>query len=260
MQEQGNAQFRKVTQETPCFCQEMQTTESQCVQDQKNRKELFAQLEAFSYGAVKTPSNLVPPEVAPPLTPPVVPQKTSRRPTEGFHVATQPAPLTSDVPLLTAQGYNAVLELWVDRVIIKRQGINGLVLRGFNRDHKGDKEIPLQSIASIHFQKPSGVIRGYIQFVLKGGKEVQPGAFRTAHGKNSVAFSTSQTAAFEELRDAIYPLRKAILHQTGLPAALPLEEPATNAVSSLEQLASLRDRGIITEGEFQAKKKHLLGL
>jgi hypothetical protein len=42
------------------------------------------------------------------------------------------------------------------------------------------------------------------------------------------------------------------------PALLPPAEP--DYIVELERLAGLKDKGIITEEEFQAKKKSLLGL
>jgi hypothetical protein len=47
----------------------------------------------------------------------------------------------------------------------------------------------------------------------------------------------------------------------GAPAAqAPAAAPPAPYVQELEQLAGLRDKGILTEEEFQAKKKQLLGL
>ena len=66
--------------------------------------------------------------------------------------------------------------------------------------------------------------------------------------------------------------RAAIAHETGEapPAAAPAPQPAAAAapgaepepsyLDELERLAGLRDSGIITEEEFEAKKKQLLGL
>jgi hypothetical protein len=45
------------------------------------------------------------------------------------------------------------------------------------------------------------------------------------------------------------------------PAAAPAPaEPAPSYLDELEKLAALRDQGIITEEDFQAKKRQLLGL
>lgn len=44
------------------------------------------------------------------------------------------------------------------------------------------------------------------------------------------------------------------------PAAAPQTAPADDVITQLKQLAELRDKGILTEDEFSAKKKQLLGL
>jgi hypothetical protein len=46
--------------------------------------------------------------------------------------------------------------------------------------------------------------------------------------------------------------------QAAAPAAAPPEEP--EYMAELEQLAQLRDQGIVTPEEFEAKKKQILGL
>ena len=43
-------------------------------------------------------------------------------------------------------------------------------------------------------------------------------------------------------------------------AAAPVVAPQTDYIAELEKLAELRDKGIVTEEDFQAKKKQLLGL
>ena len=44
------------------------------------------------------------------------------------------------------------------------------------------------------------------------------------------------------------------------PAAAPPPAPEPGYMAELERLAQLRDQGIVSEEEFQAKKKQLLGL
>jgi len=72
--------------------------------------------------------------------------------------------------------------------------------------------------------------------------------------------------AMQELKIQSQPLApedQAALAQKGDPA--PVQSPASPTVqpdylAELEKLGELRDKGIITEEEFQAKKKQLLGL
>jgi len=44
------------------------------------------------------------------------------------------------------------------------------------------------------------------------------------------------------------------------PAPESSPEPTGDAIAEIEKLAELRDKGILTEEEFSAKKKELLGL
>ncbi len=68
--------------------------------------------------------------------------------------------------------------------------------------------------------------------------------------RNTVIFDSKQEGAFVAIKKAIDE-RMAALRATPK-ASSPLDE--------LEKLASLKDKGIVTEDEFQQKKKQLLGL
>ena len=50
---------------------------------------------------------------------------------------------------------------------------------------------------------------------------------------------------------------QAYAEQQPQPAAQPAQDPMT---AQLEQLANLRDQGILTQEEFEAKKKQILGI
>jgi hypothetical protein len=45
-----------------------------------------------------------------------------------------------------------------------------------------------------------------------------------------------------------------------IPEGVEVEKEEDNYTAELEKLAGLRDKGIITDEEFQAKKKQILGL
>jgi len=71
--------------------------------------------------------------------------------------------------------------------------------------------------------------------------------------------------AMQELNIQSQPLsaeEQAALDQQNTPAAAPTSAGAIQAdyLSELEKLSELRNKGIITEEEFNAKKKQLLGL
>jgi hypothetical protein len=48
--------------------------------------------------------------------------------------------------------------------------------------------------------------------------------------------------------------------QAAAPAAAPAEPAAPDYAAELEQLAQLKAQGILTEEEFEAKKKQILGI
>jgi len=53
---------------------------------------------------------------------------------------------------------------------------------------------------------------------------------------------------------AVRPSDKVVIEQT------PSEQPTQSFAADLEKLAELKEKGIITQEEFDAKKKQLLGL
>ena len=66
------------------------------------------------------------------------------------------------------RGYDGQIELYENKIIIKRKGI-ARATRGFTL---GDKEIYLSSITGIQVKKP-GIREGYIQFLVTGSQEVK---------------------------------------------------------------------------------------
>lgn len=141
------------------------------------------------------------------------------------------------------------IELLENKVIIKRKGF----LNAFN---KSVKEIFLDKISSIQLKRSSMVNNGYIQFVFSGStevKEINPtDLFHTElfQDENTVFFSKKQEKDFEALKIKV---EEIILKSKDT-------QSSSNYLDELERLANLKDRGIITEEEFNAKKKQILGL
>ncbi|MSQ48618.1 MAG: SHOCT domain-containing protein [Deltaproteobacteria bacterium] len=109
---------------------------------------------------------------------------------------------------------------------------------------KGDKEIQISQISSIQFKKAYLLVNGYMQVAFVGGQEAKGGILQGAGDENTVMFRASQQPAFDTLRDE---LQKRI----NAPKPRPNQ---SSGIEDLENLASLRDRGIISEGDFQKKK------
>lgn len=101
---------------------------------------------------------------------------------------------------------------------------------------------------------------GYIQFVFSGSnevKEINPtDLFHTElfQDENTVFFRKKQEREFEALKMKI---EESILKNK---ENLKGNHNSSNYLDELERLANLKDQGIITEEEFNLKKKQILGL
>lgn len=147
------------------------------------------------------------------------------------------------------KGYNGTLILTDTGVIIKR-GAKGFFLGGGML--RGDKTIPYSSIVAVQLKK-AGMTAGYIQLTLKGGSEAKSGLFQSATDENSINFHS----AFGGNNNELFFEAKRLIEERINSVNSPVKN---SGLDDLEKLASLKEKGIISEEEFQAKKKQLLGL
>lgn len=163
-----------------------------------------------------------------------------------------------------ANGIDGVIELYKDKIIIKRDSNNGV---GFwAHGLKGDKEIWLEKISAIQLKMPGTLTRGmvikgmehngYIQFAVSGSLESKGGIIGAAGDENTVFFSKEQADDFCKLKELIAENKSDI-------KKVEVSNYSTNErdqISLLRDLAKLKEDGIITEEEFSTKKKQILGL
>ncbi len=143
------------------------------------------------------------------------------------------------------KGYNGTLILTDAGVIIKR-GMKGFLLGGGML--RGDKTIPYSRIVAVQLKR-AGMVAGYIQLTLMGGSEAKAGLFQSAKDENSINFHVygGKNEKFEEAKRLI----EERIGQDG---------QKHSSMDELEKLANLKERGVITEDEFNQKKKQLLNL
>lgn len=123
---------------------------------------------------------------------------------------------------------------------------------------KGVKRVPLASVSAVQIKPAGPVMSGFIQFTLPGGNERRSEfgkqTFDAAGDENSVLFVRDQEPAFLAFRDA---LEQAIAARHA-PAPTAAAPAAPSVLDQLAQLGSLRDAGVLTSEEFEAKKAELL--
>ncbi|MBC6972973.1 SHOCT domain-containing protein [Bacillus sp. Xin] len=150
---------------------------------------------------------------------------------------------------MEATGVNGQLQIEGNKITIKRKGMLAKMTQGL----KGDKDIQIKQLSSIQF-KPAGTFtNGYIQFTFSGGKEDKGGLFDATKDENTIMFNKKQQPNFIKVK-ALIEQKMDELHS---PA--PIHAPV-DVADQIKKLADLRDSGILTNEEFDAKKKQLLGI
>lgn len=152
-------------------------------------------------------------------------------------------------PLLELKGVNGQLELFEDRIIIKRKGALSKLTQGF---FKGDKTIFLNQISGIQVKLGSLFINGYIQIVLLGSQESKKGIWDATKDENTIIFNQKENEVVTNIRKKIEELLSTYRQPTVIHNQL-------SEADEIKKYKQLLDEGIITLEEFNKKKKELLG-
>jgi hypothetical protein len=140
------------------------------------------------------------------------------------------------------KGYNGTLVL-TDRAVIIKRGAKGFFLGGGML--RGDKTIPYSRIVAVQLKR-SGLMAAYIQLSLMGGPEAKAGLMQSMTDENSITFHIGNER-WEEAKRLIE-------------ARIGTEARRDTSIDDLEKLANLKERGLITEDEFNQKKKQILNI
>ncbi len=154
----------------------------------------------------------------------------------------------SNDPVKILKGTNGQLEVYSDKVIIKRKGLVSKLCHGL---FKGDKTIYIHQITGIQV-KPGGLlVSGYIQFTVPGGIESKKGLSDATQDENTVMFTNDKNKLVNEIKEYI---EKAIANK--------FQSNNNSSVSPADELKKFKqllDEKVISQEEFDKKKKELLG-
>jgi len=148
-------------------------------------------------------------------------------------------------------GVGDILEVYEDKIVIKRKGVTSFMVHGL----KGDKTIYYNNITSVQFKKGNNWINGHIQFSIKGGNESRGGSFAAASDENTIMITAKKNDEAEEVVEYINNKLAEINNR-----AFGNVTQAVSPAEELKKFKELLDMEIITQAEFDAKKKQLLGL
>lgn len=153
--------------------------------------------------------------------------------------------------IFSVVGVQDLLEVFENKVAITPKGLGALVNKGL----KGTKEIPFSSIGAIQFKKAGFLTNGYLQFSIVGGNENTGGLFAAVRDENSFLFRVRDN-------DQVLKIKEFISSEVLAVKTPQMTAPTPTATSSLsgelQNLADLKEKGVLSEEEFQAAKKKLI--
>lgn len=151
--------------------------------------------------------------------------------------------------ILVLNGFNGQLEVYSNKVVIRRNGFWARMSQGYD---KGDKDIYIDQISGIQVKNAGSITKGYIQFTLVGGVEKTGGLEEAVNDENSVLFKKIDNETVAQIKDKIEALRNQL--------TAPVMANSISSADEIKKFKELFDAGVITEVEFNLKKKELLGL
>lgn len=163
-------------------------------------------------------------------------------------------------------GKNAKVSIYVDRVEWERpRGVSGakvtagimtfgasMLVTGAKNGKGGSEMIPVKSISSVTVSR-DGMMNSKVS-VITSGNTVD---FRVSHSEAKTVKDTL-TQLIMGGHPAQQQRAAAPAAPPAAPAPAPTAAPAADIAAQLQQLASLRDAGVLTEEEFTTKKMEML--
>ena len=138
------------------------------------------------------------------------------------------------------------LELSGNNVIIRKRGVANTLASGLN----GDRTIAIASLTSVQLKK-GGWLPGYILFSYAGSKPFNCGIIEATQDPDAFVFEKALNAEVEEFKNMVEEIMRS-------PKSFPSSGVPIGLSDELMKLAGMRDKGVLSEAEFQAAKKKLL--
>lgn len=154
------------------------------------------------------------------------------------------------------KGTNGTIYLYEDKIIINRKGFIGHVFQGM----RGERTIFIKDIKSIEFRKPKLYANGYIQFITN--LEINPPKYFGVSEEmwkdpNIVVVRAFQKQMVNDSEKMCSLITKQIEKRKEPYGSKVDDSPSINDLKNLKELL---DEGILSQEEFDQKKKQILEL
>ena len=155
-------------------------------------------------------------------------------------------------------GNGTLLEVYEDRVVLYHNKSLFGKFAAFAEQNVGEKTLYATDISSVEFKEAQKFCIGYIRFSLLYGGEQRKSVSDAAEDPNSVAIGlverNEQAAEIKKYIDKML----ANVRNNKNPSSTIIQ--TSSSADELKKYKDLLDSGIITQEEFDTKKKQLLGL
>lgn len=152
-------------------------------------------------------------------------------------------------PIYVLEGFRGSLRVFEDRVEISKAG-------GFLIGGKSSKMLPMANINSVSLNPATVTARGFIEFTVPGGKDSKT-VTEALTNENAVVLKMGQNEEAAQIKGYI---EEQILKRANAQGGTTVVQQAASPAEELKKFKELLDMGIITQEEFDAKKRQLLGL
>lgn len=142
-------------------------------------------------------------------------------------------------------GLNAKIEVYEDKVVITRKGLHAATLGK-------ETDVLTSRLQGVSFRE-AGFSAGYLRLLFAGDK---PDVAGTDMNPHTVMFKKKSNDAMKAVKDKIYEMINNALKANNTTTIV----AATSSADELKKFKELLDSGIISQEEFDEKKKQLLGL
>lgn len=149
-----------------------------------------------------------------------------------------------------------VMNVYEDRIELTQNGVIGLLTQGL----QGTKTYFFSDITTIQF-KNCGWTSGFFEFTFAGSIDGRGGAWGGMNNDNRFTFGKPTIKGAKALAVEMEKVNTYLQEQVRLAKKEPAQTIANiSPADEIVKYKALLDQGVITQEEFEIKKKQLLGL
>ena len=172
-----------------------------------------------------------------------------------------------DKSIIFLKGRNGTVSVEKNVVIIRREGAMGFLASGVMG--QGDKRIPIKNIVSVELGKEPSFMGGisYIRFATAADNEVRKHSslvdpsLRMFENKGGQYFNDPNTIQLSNMEQYAVAIRiRDYIENFQVESANPTVVQSLSGADEILKYKKLLDEGILTQEEFDAKKRQLLEL